>query len=116
VDGTGSEYGMQIDVENSRVRSVSGPLPLALDSALYPLITSDQAVKSALSSIPAAPGSGNVPAVSLTTARLVYALAVDGDHSYYEPAFLFSGTFTMNGQTYVKRVLVPAVVPSQLSS
>jgi hypothetical protein len=39
----------------------------------------------------------------------VYALAVAGDHSFYEPAFLFSGTFTNNGVTYEKRVLVPAV-------
>jgi hypothetical protein len=116
VDGSGSQYGLQVEVQNSRVLSVSGPLPLELDSALYPLISTEQAVRSALSSIPAAPGTGNVPAVSLTSARLVYALAVDGDHSYYEPAFLFSGTFTMNGVTYVKRVLVPAVTQSQLSS
>ena len=53
----------------------------------------------------------------LTSAELVYALAWAGeDHSFYEPAFLFSGTFTNNGATYVKRVLVPAVDPSQLAS
>jgi hypothetical protein len=45
----------------------------------------------------------------------VYALAWAGDHSFYEPAYLFSGTFTYNGTTYVKRVLVPAVDPSQLA-
>jgi hypothetical protein len=39
-----------------------------------------------------------------------------GDHSFYEPSFLFSGTFTVNGTTYVKHVLVPAVDPSQRSS
>jgi hypothetical protein len=49
------------------------------------------------------------PAVQLTTAELVYALALGGDHSYYEPCFLFSGTFIYNGVTYVKRVLVSAV-------
>ena len=37
------------------------------------------------------------------------ALAFAGDHSFYEPAYLFSGTFTHNGTTYVKRVLVPAI-------
>jgi hypothetical protein len=52
----------------------------------------------------------------LTSAQLVYVLVWAGDHSFYEPAFLFSGTFNHNGTTYVKRVLVPAVDPSQLSS
>jgi len=36
-----------------------------------------------------------------------------GDHSFYEPAFFFSGEYQMNGQTLTKRVLVPAVDPSQ---
>jgi hypothetical protein len=47
--------------------------------------------------------------VTLTSAELVYALAYAGDHSFYEPAFLFSGTFTHNGIIFVKRVLVPAI-------
>jgi hypothetical protein len=54
--------------------------------------------------------------VALTDAALVYALVVAGDHSFYEPAILFSGKFTVNGITYTKRVLVPAVDPSQRSS
>jgi len=117
VDGTGAQYGLQIEVQSSRVLSVAGPLPLQLDSALYPLISADQAVRIVLASNPAgAQGTANVPAVTLTSARLVYALAFDGSHGYYEPAFLFSGTFSMNGQTYVKRVLVPALPGSQLSS
>jgi hypothetical protein len=53
--------------------------------------------------------------VRLTSAELVYTLAWGGDHSFYEPAFLFSGTFTSNGTNYVKRVLVPAVAPPLLS-
>ena len=57
-----------------------------------------------------------MPTATLTTAELVYSLAVAGDHSFYEPSILFSGTFTVNGTTYVKRVLVPAVNPSQRSS
>ena len=117
VDGSGSQYGIQVDVQNSRVLTVSGPLPLELDSALYPLIGAEQAVQMALNTNPAgAQDSATVPSVTLTSARLVYVLAVAGDHSYFEPAFLFSGTFTMNGQTYVKRILVPAVTPSLLSS
>jgi hypothetical protein len=46
----------------------------------------------------------------------VYSLVVAGDHSFYEPAILFSGTFTVDGKSYVKRVLVPAVDPAQRSS
>jgi hypothetical protein len=117
VDGTGAQYGMQIEVQGSRVLSVAGPLPLPLDSALYPLISADQAVRIVLASNPAgAQDTADVPAVTLTSARLVYALAFDGSHGYYEPAFLFSGTFSMKGQTYVKRVLIPALPGSVLSS
>jgi hypothetical protein len=53
----------------------------------------------------------SAPTIQLTNAELVYALAYAGDHSFYEPAYLFSGTFTQNGTTFVKRVLVPAVGP-----
>jgi hypothetical protein len=48
--------------------------------------------------------------------ELVYALAVSGAQGFYEPAYLFSGTFQYQGQMMVKRVLVPAVDPSQLNS
>jgi len=83
----------------------------------YRIISSGQAVKSALASSPSGPASIEpTPTVRLTTVELVYALAVAGDHSFYEPAFLFSGTFNNNGVTYIKRVLVPAVDPSQRSS
>jgi hypothetical protein len=54
--------------------------------------------------------------VALTSAELVYSLVVAGDHSFYEPAILFSGSFTVSGTTYVKRVLVPAVDPSERTS
>jgi hypothetical protein len=69
-----------------------------------------------LASSPAGAGPAAVPTATLTTAELVYSLVVAGDHSFYEPSILFSGTFTVNGTTYVKRVLVPAVDPSQRSS
>jgi hypothetical protein len=65
------------------------------------------------SSAPA--GSASIPVVRITRAELVYTLVWGGDHSYYEPAFLFSGTFANNGVTMVKRVLIPAVVPSLLA-
>jgi hypothetical protein len=117
IDGLGARYGLEVDVKGGAIQSVAGPLPLNLDSADYPVITADEAVRSALASSQVGPGTITpTPTVRLTTAELVYALAWAGDHSFYEPAFLFSGTFTYNGTTYVKRILVPAVVPSQRSS
>jgi hypothetical protein len=83
---------------------------LNLDSAPYPIISADQAVRNALAAPPSeSTGFSPAPAVTLTSAELVYALAYAGDRSFYEPAYLFSGTFTQNGTTYVKRVLVPAI-------
>ena len=116
IDGEGSFYGTEVDLIDGQLRAVaSGPLPLDLDASTFPIITADQAISSALAqSAPA--GSGPVPAVRLTGAELVYTLVNAGDHSFYEPAFLFAGLFTDNGTTYVKRILVPAVDPSQRSS
>jgi hypothetical protein len=110
VDGVGERHGLEVDLRGGQPLQVGGPLPVTLDAADYPIISATQAVKSALASSPAGPASIEPkPTVRLTTVELVYALAVAGDHSFYEPAFLFSGTFTHNGVTYVKRVLVPAV-------
>ena len=60
-------------------------------------------------SAPATP----LPTVQLNQAELVYVLVPAGNHSFYEPAFMFSGMLQVNGQTYVKRILVPAIDPSQ---
>jgi hypothetical protein len=110
VDGVGERHGLEVDLRGGQPLQVGGPLPVTLDTADYPIISAALAVKSALASSPARPASIEpTPTVRLTTVELVYALAVAGDHSFYEPAFLFSGTFTRNGVTYVKRVLVPAV-------
>ncbi len=110
VDGVGERHGLEVDLRGGQPLQAAGPLPVTLDTADYPIISAAQAVKSALASSPAGPASIEPkPTVRLTTVELVYALAVAGDHSFYEPAFLFSGTFTHNGVTYMKRVLVPAV-------
>ncbi|TAN31478.1 hypothetical protein EPN29_12505 [bacterium] len=117
VDGEGERYGLEVDLNGGRLALVSGPLPVSLDFADYPIISADQAVRSALASSPAAPGNINPPpAVRLTAAELVYVVVAAGDHTFYEPAFLFSGSFLLGGMTYEKRVLVPAVDPSQRSS
>jgi hypothetical protein len=115
VDNAGGPYGIEVDTATGAPGAFeTGPIPLNLDSANYPIVNADQAVRSALASSATSTGSSVYPVVRLTKAELVYTLVVAGDHSFYEPAFLFSGTFTDHGTTYVKRVLVPAVVPSLL--
>jgi hypothetical protein len=112
VDGVGERHGLEVDLRGGQPLQAAGPLPVTLDTADYPIISAALALKSALASSPAGPAFIEpTPTVRLTTVELVYALAVASDHSFYVPAFLFSGTFTHNGVTYVKRVLVPAVGP-----
>jgi hypothetical protein len=116
VNSVGDRYGIEVDIPTSSPGAfASGPLPVTLQSAMYPIISADQAVRSALASSAHSNGTSARPAVKLTTAELVYTIVWAGDHSFYEPAFLFSGTFTFQGTTYVKRVLVPAVAPALLS-
>jgi hypothetical protein len=116
VDGSGERYGLEVDLKGNTPTLATGQLPLSLDTASYPLISADEAVRSALASSPPVAASPAAPSVALTSAELVYSLVVAGDHSFYAPAILFSGSFTVGGKTYVKRVLVPAVDPSQRSS
>lgn len=112
VDWNGERYGIEVDLTNGQVRTVSGPLPLSLDSTTYRLISNDEAVRMALASAPASSqGFEPVPTVDLNTLEEVYVLAVANGQGFYEPAYLFSGTFSYNGQTYTKRVLVPLVDP-----
>lgn len=114
VDTQGQRYGMEVDLNQSSVVHVSGVLPLPLDSAQYPIISADAAVRAAIGTGTAVPVTGTPsPAVNLTRGELAYLLVPAGDHSFYEPVYLFSGTFQLNGTTYVKHVLVPAVDPSQ---
>jgi hypothetical protein len=114
VDGNGDRHGAEVDLQGNRPISAIGPIPLSLESAPYSIISADQAVQSVIASSPV--GAPGTPTATLTSAELVYSLVAAGDHSFYEPSFLFSGTFTVNGTTYVKHVLVPAVDPSQRSS
>jgi hypothetical protein len=116
VDDAGDRYGIEVDIVAVQPRVLEvGPMPLTLDAASYPIISSDQAVRAALATSATSPSSTPIPAVRLTKAELVYKLVWAGDHSFYEPAFLFSGTFTDHGVLKVKRILVPAIGPSFLS-
>jgi hypothetical protein len=115
VDVNGNRYGLEVDLSANRPVVASGLLPATLDQAGYKIVTADEAIRSALASggtAPAASGAA-VPSVQLNQAELVYVLVPAGDHSFYEPAFLFSGQYQLHGQTLTKRVLVPAVDPSQ---
>ncbi|HZQ49345.1 MAG TPA: hypothetical protein VFB69_03465 [Candidatus Dormibacteraeota bacterium] len=112
VDWNGERYGTEVDIVNGR-RTAEGPVPLPLESVQLPLISNDQAAQMAVTQPPASTQALTpIPSVSLDRVELVYVLAVSGGNGFYEPAYLFSGTFTYNGQTYTKRVLVPLVVPS----
>jgi len=116
IDANGDRSGLDVDLQGNQPVRATGPLPLDLEPASYPIISGDEAVRSVLASAPPAAANANAPVVTLTTAELVYTLVAAGDHSFYEPAILFSGTFTVQGKTYDKRILVPAVDPSQRSS
>jgi hypothetical protein len=116
IDSSGDPYGLSVDLSGNKVTRAQGLLPLNLDTATYPVISGDQAIRMALAPSPTQQASSAAgPTVQLTKADLVYVLAPAGDHGFYEPAYLFSGTFEMNGSTYVMRVLVPAIDPSQRS-
>jgi hypothetical protein len=117
VGALGERYGIDVLLQGGQPVGADGPLPLNLDSASYPLITASQAIQQAITSSPS--GSQVIspkPVVQLDQVELVYALAFSGAQGFYEPAYLFSGTFQYQGQTMIKRVLVPAVDPSQLNS
>ena len=117
IDSGGRYSGLEVDFTGDELVRVVGPLPIGLDSTNYPIIPADQAVRAALaSSPPPAAGEAARPTVQLTNAELVYALAPGGTGGYYEAALLFSGTFKVQGTTFVKLVLVPLVDPSLRSS
>jgi hypothetical protein len=107
VDASGVRYGMDVYISGRRPTLVSGPLPVSLDTAYYRIVSPAQA----LNASPSASASG--PTIQLNKAELVYILVPAGDHSFYEPAFLLSGSFQLNGTTMVKHVVVPAIDPSQ---
>jgi hypothetical protein len=106
VDSLGDRYGLDVVVQIGHVVLASGPMPVKIETADYQMIPPSASLHSALMS--SSPNSAN-PSVKLTSAELVYALAVTSGQGYYVPCYLFSGTFQLNGVTYSKRVLVPAI-------
>jgi hypothetical protein len=117
VDWNGDRYGIEVDVSDGKAVLAFGQLPISLSATTYRLISNDAALAAALRAAPSGPAViSPMPIVHLDQALLVYALAVSGGQGYFEPAYLFSGSFQYNGQMYVKRVLVPLVDPSLRSS
>jgi hypothetical protein len=112
IDVNANRYGLEVDLSGNRPVLASGVLPTSLDIANYNVIGSADAIRTATGS--GAPSSdAAAPVAKLDQAELVYVLVPAGDHSFYEPAFLFTGAVQAGGQSYTKHVLVPAVDPSQ---
>ncbi|HLZ94345.1 MAG TPA: hypothetical protein VKT20_03340 [Candidatus Dormibacteraeota bacterium] len=117
IDWIGERYGIEVEISQGKPVLAFGELPLSLTSVSYRLISNDAAAQAAVSAQASGPAVITpAPVVHLDEAQLVYALAVGDGQGYFEPAYLFSGTFAYNGETYVKRVLVPLVDPSLRSS
>ncbi|HKC20101.1 MAG TPA: hypothetical protein VKE27_10765 [Candidatus Dormibacteraeota bacterium] len=114
VDPAANRYGIEVDLSSNRVVLASGMLPLSYDVAYYNLLGSSDAIRAATGTSPAS-ASPAVPVAKLDHAELVYVLVPAGDHSFYEPAFLFTGTLQSGGQSYTKHVLIAAVDPKQRS-
>jgi len=112
VNNNGARYGLEVDLSNDRPVVVSGMLPMNLDGAYYNLASPADAIQPALNPPPVA-SVAPLPKIQLTQVDLVYVLVPAGDHSFFEPAYLYSGTMQRNGVTYTKHVLEPAVDPSQ---
>lgn len=113
VDYNANRYGLEVDLSANRPVVVSGMLPTGLDVARYPIANPASAIQSVVSSFAADPTGTPAPPAQLNHAELVYVLVPATDHGFYEPAYLFTGTVDVGGKTYTRRVLVPAVDPSQ---
>jgi hypothetical protein len=111
VNGDGSRYGMEVDVSANRPVLASGMLPLSMDVANYNVVSAEDAIRAATSA--SAPAAAGIPTMELNHAELVYVLVPAGSHSFYEPAFLFTGEMQNSGKSYAGRVLVSAVDPTQ---
>ena len=114
LDFNGQRYGAEVDLNGNRPVVASGMLPVGMDVADYRVISAADAIAAATSAS-GPPAGSNATTVHLNHAELVYVLVTAGDHSFFEPAFLFTGTQQSGGQSPARQVLVAAVDPSQRS-
>jgi len=109
VGASGLEEGWEATLRGDlTVLGAVAPAPLVMDFATYGLATAQQLTDLATS----AGGAG--PQVVLDTAQVVYVVATDGTHGYFEPAVMYIGHFSQGGVQYEKRIIVPAVAPQNL--
>jgi hypothetical protein len=115
LDQLGGPAGTKVQVTGGSVSRVEGPLPLPLDVGPYPSRPSSQAAQDVLG-VPPSRGDArsDVPQVTLNRVSLAYMAVDDGDHGYYVPVYLFTGTVASGQVTLEKRVVVPALDSSQL--
>jgi hypothetical protein len=112
IDVNANRYGLEVDLSGNRPVLASGVLPVSMEIANYNVISSSDAIRAATGS--GAPSSdAAAPVAKLDQAELVYVLVPAGDHSFYEPAFLFTGAVQVGSQSHTKHVLVAAVDPIQ---
>ena len=116
VDGDGKPSGVLVTVDsNGKVLRVAGLLRLAEQSASYPLRAPSTVVDSALKAPALEKGPPTPPAVVLTKVTLVYITVSSNGLGYLEPAYLFTGRYTVEGSTFEKRVIVPALAPGAVT-
>jgi hypothetical protein len=116
VDQLGEPAGADFTVRpDGVVLRATVPMQLQLQASAYPARASQQLAQDAVNvPPPRSVGLTALPQVQLSQASLVYIAVTAGGFGYFEPAYLFAGTFTAGAARYEKRVLVPALEASQL--
>ena len=115
LDQFGAPAGTKVQVIGGSVSRAEGPLPLPLDAGPYPSRPSSQAAQDVLSVPPGRSDQhSDVPQITLSRVTVAYMAVSDGDHGYYVPVYLFTGTVASGQVTLEKRVVVPALDSSQL--
>ena len=116
VDSRGNPAGIEVTLNGSQVFQAEGPVPVDMKTGDYAALQASQAAVAAVKEPPLAEAGpiDPTPNVKLTRATLVYLAVPAGGHGFFEPALLFTGSFSAGGQAYEKRVLVPAVDVSLL--
>lgn len=105
VDQRGEPAGLEAQLNPAgSVLAVTGPLPLAVVVQWSAVRPAERVIADATTG-----GQAGAPAVRLTQAKVVYIAVNAGDHGYFEPAYLLTGNFELNGRPLEMRVLVAGV-------
>jgi hypothetical protein len=105
VDQRGEPAGLEAQLgPNGAALVVTGPMPLSVSVQWTPVRNGQGVLADAT-----AASTAGAPKVTLTQAQVVFIAVAAGDHGFFEPAYLLTGTFDLNGQTREMRLLVAAV-------